>query len=289
MLTDAAVTAALDASDIAYVAVESKSGPMVTPLLFTIKDGRLWMVMPSSSAKVTAIERNATVGVTVGSTSSAAVLQGEARLVDPLQPQSLVSSLPERILSPRAFGSYVTDNLRHLSGMVGPAALSPRTLAALRPERVLALAHGAITFAEGWTPSVTAPPAVAGGPPDDAAAPALDEVPAELAAATDDHGPVIVGWMTPGGPVALPATWDPVRGAAVVAPGVFEATGCLPTGPACVLFDTTEGTRLEDKTGLVLRGDARATAGPGADTELRVRTHRISWWQGAASHTVETA
>lgn len=293
MLSSPAVTAALGGSDIAYVVVRSASGPMVTPLLFTAKDGRLWMVMPSSSAKITAIGRDAQVGVTVRGSSGTAVFQGEARLVDPLSPQSVLGALPEALLSPRAVGSYVAGNLRHLAGMVGPAALAPRTLAAVRPARGLVVDDGgSIAFEEGWSTTVAAPVAAPRPEADPAQQhPDLAEVPAALAAAVDRTGPVIVGWTTPDGPVALPATWDPERRLATMAPGLFERTGCLPSSRACVLFDTTEGTKLEDKAGVVLRGAGHAHASTTTDgaTDLDVGTERISWWKGAESHTVKTA
>lgn len=292
MLSSPAVTAALAGSDIAYVVVRSASGPMVTPLLFTAKDGRLWMVMPSSSAKVTAIGHDPRVGVTVRGPAGTAVFQGEARLVDPRHPQSVLGALPEALLSPRAVGSYLADNLRHLAGMVGPAALAPRTLAAVRPARGLVVDDGGtIAFDDGWSGTVPAPAAAPASATDEREPDVdLTEVPAALAAATDREGPVIVGWTTPDGPVGLPATWDPDRQVATLATGLFERTGCLPTSRACVLFDTTVGTKLEDKAGVVLRGAGRATpsAVAGDGTDVTVDTERVSWWRGAESHSVKT-
>src|SRR5687767_15009009 len=106
---------------------------MVTPVLFAARDGRIWMVLPRSSAKVAAIGRDALVGVTVSTPAATAVVQGEARVVDPLDPTSLVASLPETLRSPRAAGSYLAGNLAHLPDLLGAGALTPRAMAAVRP------------------------------------------------------------------------------------------------------------------------------------------------------------
>ncbi|HVF32307.1 MAG TPA: hypothetical protein VM933_04635 [Acidimicrobiales bacterium] len=274
----------LDVAEIAYLAVESKHGPMVTPLLFTVRDGRLWMVMPRSSAKVGAIGRDRRVGVAAGSLGGAmALVQGEARIVDPLDPRSLVGSIPETLLSPRALGSYVTGHLAHLAGMVGPAMLEPRAAAAVRPERALAVRAGAALWSSGdWSEA---------DPPDGGSAERLPlrlpaDVPDELRRATAEAGPVLVGWTTATGPVVLPGEWDPRRSVAAVRLDLFIATGGLPRSAACVLFDTTEGTSLAGKAGLVVRGRGLARE-QGENAELTVDTERISWWRGDDARTVE--
>jgi hypothetical protein len=274
----------LEDAELAYLAVGSATGPMVTPLLFTVRDGRLWMVMPRSSAKLSAIGRDARVGVAAGSTGAMAVLQGEAHVVDPLRPTSLVRSLPEAVLSPRALGSYVAGHLDHLAGMVGPAMLEPRAAAAVRPERALAVRAGQPLWTSGgWPPG--AAPYDGNGEPQRLDVPA--DVPSDLRAVTSEPGPVLVGWTTATGPVVLPGEWDPRRRVATVRGDLFLAAGCLPQSRACVLFDATAGTSLDAKVGLVLRGRASAR-GRGEIANLALRTERISWWRGDDARTVRT-
>ena len=284
MLADEPLAPILDAGELAYLAVTSKAGPMVTPVLFAARDERIWMVMPRSSAKIAAIGRDALVGVTVAAPTATAVLQGEARVVDPLDPSSLVSSLRETLLSPRAAGSYLADNLKHLPGLVGSGALTARAMAAVRPERALVVRGTGDVWHTGPWSAAEAPstdPAADGD-----AAIDLDDAPPTLLTATERPTPVLVGWSTPTGPVALPGAWDPDRRIASVRRDVFDAAGASSTGDACVLFDLTEGTSLDAKTGVVLRGSATAHGRHDDAVDLALSVERVTWWQGDRSKTV---
>ena len=285
MLADEPLSPILDAGELAYLAVTSKSGPMVTPVLFAARDGRIWMVMPRSSAKIAAIGRDALVGVTVASPAATAVLQGEARVVDPLDPSSLVTSLPETLLSPRAAGSYLADNLKHLPDLIGSGALTARAMAAVRPERALVVRGTGDVWSEGsWSASE---PLSAERAADGDAAIELDGAPPSLLTATDRPTPVLVGWTTPTGPVALPGAWDPARRVASIRRDVFEAAGASASGDACVLFDLTEGTSLDAKAGVVLRGAATAHGRDDDAVDLALSVDRVTWWQGDTSKTVQ--
>ena len=283
MLDTPELATILEDAELAYLAVDSKTGPMVTPLLFAVRDGRLWMVVPRSSAKLTAIARDARVGVAAGTPGAMAVLQGEAHLVDPLRPSSLVRSLPEAVLSPRALGSYLTGNLDHLVGLVGPAALEPRAAFAVRPERAIAVRDDRELWTTGGWPTGAAP-YDGNGEPQPLDLPA--DVPSDLRTVLTEPGPVLVGWTTSSGPVVLPGEWDSRRNVACVRGDLFQAAGCLPQSRACVLFDATEGTSLDGKAGLVLRGRASAR-GRAEVANLVVRTERVSWWRGDDSRTVK--
>ena len=67
---------------------------------------------------------------------------------------------------------------------------------------------------------------------------------------------------------------------------VFAAAGASPAGDACVLFDLTEGTSLDAKAGLVLRGAASAHARDDDAVDLALTVERVTWWQGDRSKTV---
>lgn len=287
MLADPPLSPILDAGDLAYLTVTSTSGPMVTPVLFAARDERIWTVLPRSSAKVAAIGRDALVGVTVATPAATAVLQGEARLVDPLDPASLVASLPETLLSPRAATSYVAGNLAHLPDLLRSGTRTRRAMAAVRTSRALVVRGTDDVWVDGeWSPAAVleersvdhgAPPLV------------LDDAPPSLRAATDGVSPVIVGWSTPTGPVALPGAWDPERRIASVRRDAFAAAGGGADGAACVLFDLTEGTSLDDKAGVVLRGVATAFGRDDDAVEVALTVERVTWWQGDRSQTVDAA
>ena len=286
MLGDEPLSPILDAGELAYVAVTSTSGPMVTPVLYASRGGRIWMVMPRSSAKIAAIGRDALVGVTVATPTATAVIQGEARVVDPLDPTSLVSSLPETLLSPRAAGSYLADNLKHLPDLLGAGALTPRAMTAVRPERALVVRGTGDVWSTGdWPDASRVSPEPAG---DGAAAIDLEDAPPSMLTATDRPAPVIVGWSTPTGPVALPGAWDPARRIASVRRDVFDAAGASPSGDACVLFDLTEGTSLDAKAGVVLRGPGHAHDRADDAVDLALTVDRVTWWQGDTTKTVRS-
>ena len=286
MLTSAELATILEDAELAYLGVETASGTMVTPLLFTVRDGRIWMVMPRSSAKVSAIGRNSVVGLAAGTPDAMAMLQGEAHLVDPMRPQSLVSSLPETLLSPRALASYVTGNLDHLAGLIGPGVLAPRTAAALRPQRAVAVRRGHDLWSAGIWAEGAAP---YDGEAADQPLP-VEAAPDELQDLTAHAGPVLVGWATAEGPIVLPGTWDPERRRATVRSDLLRATGCLPQARGCVLFDGTVGTKLDGKTGIAVRGRGSVHGSLGDDdlAEVTMRVERLSWWSGDESRTVKT-
>lgn len=291
MLADERLAPILDAGELAYLAVTSKAGPMVTPVLFAARDGRIWMVMPRSSAKITAIGRDALVGVTVATPAATAVLQGEARVVDALDPSSLVASLPEALLSPRAAGSYLRDNLKHLPDLVGSGsgALTRRAMAAVRAERALVVRGTDDVWTSGAWPVSTSTSTSNGPAGDGAAAIDLDGAPSTLATATEGPSTVIIGWSTSTGPVALPGAWDPARRIASIRRDVWDAAGAVATGSACVLFDRTEGTSLDAKAGLVLRGGATAHARDDDAVDLALTIDQVTWWQGDTTKTVSAA
>jgi hypothetical protein len=143
MLHDPSLGDLLAGNPLAFVAVTSPHGPMVTPVLCTARDGRLWMVVPRSSAKASAIGRDAHVGVTLVTDHAAAVFQGEARVVDPLDPRTVLAALPEAMRGPLAMATYVRDHLGDLLDLVGPQAVKPRVLIAVRPERYLVVDRAA--------------------------------------------------------------------------------------------------------------------------------------------------
>jgi hypothetical protein len=286
VLGDDPLSPILDAGDLAYLAVTSARGPMVTPVLFAARDERVWMVMPRSSGKLSAIGRDALVGVTVMSPAATALLQGEARVVDPLDPTSVVSSLPEALLSPRAAASYLAENVRHLPDLVtSGGALSPRAMAAVRPERALVVRGTGDVWTQGEWPDAAALTESAAPAPTTTSVD-LDGAPPSVLTATDGPSRVLVGWTTPTGPVALPGAWDGERRIASVRGDVFAAAGSAASGPACVLFDLTEGTSLDAKAGLVLRGDGTAHRRDDEAVDLALSVERVTWWQGDRSKTV---
>lgn len=95
----------------------------------------------------------------------------------------------------------------------------------------------------------------------------------------------VLGWMTPEGPLALPARWDAQQSRARVPSLPLKEAGRARTAPACVCIDESEG-RLGPmaKRGRLYRGTGHATVrGETATVTLDVR--RVTQWKGFDTRT----
>jgi Pyridoxamine 5'-phosphate oxidase len=98
----------------------------------------------------------------------------------------------------------------------------------------------------------------------------------------------VLGWMAPGGPIALPAKWDAQARRARVPAGPFKAAGGSRTAAACVCIDESEGLGPLAKRGRLLRGHGRATV-RGEVASIALEPQRITRWKGSQTHTVRAA
>lgn len=276
----------LDEADLLYVAVATRRGPHVTPTVFDVEGRRLWFVVPRDSVKARAIARQRQIGGLAQVGERAVMVGGRARIIDPLTGRGVFSL--DRILGmPLAATGYLGRNYRHAVGILqdrpDPALPLSRVVVAVSLSRVALLEGSSLTAAWGsWEPrelllhgTHTAPEL-----------PDLSAVPSEL------HGflagadlPVVLGWQSSSGPVALPARWQSgmaeVSGAAMVLAGAGSAS------PACVIADRS-GHRLKHKRGILLAGQGRARL-DGDTAQVTVDQERVTWWVGDDSRTVVAA
>jgi Pyridoxamine 5'-phosphate oxidase len=78
------VARVLDEASFAYLAVETSSGPHVTPLLFAATPDRLWFGIGRGTLKARVIAERPAVGVVVPGERASVAIQGEATLLDRL-------------------------------------------------------------------------------------------------------------------------------------------------------------------------------------------------------------
>src|SRR3954464_9302149 len=85
------VARVLEGASFAYLAVETASGPHVTPLLFAATPDRLWFGIGRGTLKARVIAKRPAVGVVVPGTRASVAIRGEAALLDrlPLAPAEL--------------------------------------------------------------------------------------------------------------------------------------------------------------------------------------------------------
>ena len=98
----------------------------------------------------------------------------------------------------------------------------------------------------------------------------------------------VLGWMAPGGPIALPAHWDPRTKRAHVPAGPLRAAGGPRTAAACVCIDESEGLGPLAKRGRLLRGQGRATL-RGDVASVALEAERTTRWDGFRTRTAATA
>ena len=121
---------------VAYLAVETSSGPHVTPVLFAATPDRLWFGVGRGTLKARAIAKRPAVGVVVADGDVAVAIRGQAALLD-----RLPASMTELARAPFALPVFATRNAlemaafaRDVAGQrVQPPALAP---VSVRPESV---------------------------------------------------------------------------------------------------------------------------------------------------------
>src|SRR5438270_1384929 len=92
-------------ASIAYLAVETSSGPHVTPVLFAATPDRLWFGIGRGTLKARAMAKQPAVGVVVADGDVSVAIRGRAVLLDRLPP-----SVTELARAPFALPVFATRN-----------------------------------------------------------------------------------------------------------------------------------------------------------------------------------
>jgi hypothetical protein len=283
------VSEVLDEADVLYLAVAAKNGPHVTPAVFDVDGDRLWFITPRRSVKAKVIDRHRRVGGLVQLGRWSVVIGGRARIVDPLTARGIFS--PGRLLDlPFAATGYLSRNHRHATGTIrdhqAPTLALSRVMVSVDIRR-LALLDG-LTVVDRWGRWDGADRLVRGEPPA-GITPDLSAVPPGVRNLLGEDSPVVLGWNSPAGPLALPARWQATHGALETSADALVLAGAESSGPASVCAERSR-YRLNSKHGLLLTGSGQA--GIGNDpTVARVAldTRRTTWWRGEERHTLTAA
>ncbi|MGH9036733.1 MAG: pyridoxamine 5'-phosphate oxidase family protein, partial [Acidimicrobiia bacterium] len=281
---DARVAEILDEGDLLYVAVTTRRGPHVTPTAFDRDGRRLWFVTPRRSVKARTIRRHREVGALVRMGERAVIMSGRARIVDPLTARGVFSV--NRLLDlPLAATGFLGRNHRHVTGTVrdhkAPTLALARVAVSVDITRLALLEGERVAATWGvWEHGEPLP----SGSPLDVGPPDLSGVPSALRSflAADDQ-PVVLGWQTPTGPLALPARWRGATGMAETSGAAMALAGAGPAGPACVTVDRSR-YRLKHKRGLLLGGTGHARVEDGT-ASVAIEQDRLTWWDGEDTGT----
>lgn len=274
----------LDKGELLYVAVSTRRGPHVTPAVFEFDGRRLWFVTPRRSIKARAIARSHVAGGLVRIGEWAVLLNGRARPVDPLTGRGI--SLGRVLDLPFASAGYLLRNHRHVSGIVKdrPASTLPLgSVGVVVDVTRLALLHARRVVAS-WGPWEHRELLLKGSPIP-ARPPALGELPARLRTLlTVPNGPVVVGWQSSTGPVALPGRWRGSKGLVETSAAAMALIGASSTSPACLIADRGDH-RLRSKEGMLVMGPG--SAHPDGETAwVTVEQERLTYWIGDEVQTV---
>ena len=254
----------------AHVAIETKTGPHVTPQLYAADDNDLWFFAASSTLKAKTLKRRPRAGAVVATAGRAVVAIGDVTVFDAADVATVAhrGALPD---AARAVARYAVRNAPDLVGFAG-AALSGgigrlvpprRILFRLRPLAVAVLDDGELSEVFGAWPG-----ADSGG---NGGADAVSGKPA------------VAAWVSAVGPVASPARWDAEAARAAVPAALIDLAP--PTSRATsVVVDDYGGPGPQPKRGTLVRGsgvvqrDARGVT-------IDVTPTRETTWEGTETAT----
>ncbi len=309
------VRAVLERGAFCHVAALTPIGPHVTPMVFSIAGGRVWVTTSRRSVKARAWRSDPRTAGLVRAGDEAVVFTGVAVTHDALEPSSWARSLAETPVLSLAAARFTRKNARFFAGYAVdahavPLAWTPpgRVFVEMRIDRVALLgAEGAPrgwgTWREADVPSAPRFRAARAGE-----AP-LAALPPAIRIALGDRGRGSLAVDGGEGPVVLPVAWA-VEGSGLYAIA-SEATMALaaPAGatPRVALgIDRPASWRAREMVGAMVRGTASihvarclasggrsaravaSAAGAGSEDAVvaTIRPERAVWWRGWESGTV---
>lgn len=269
---------------LAYVGIITKRGPHVTPELYTFFAGRIWIATARRTLKARVLSTDGRVGVLFKHGAKSLLVEGIVGKLDPLDPLDSLKAWRDAAVAPLAMASFGLRNASHLAGLFAdPSALphSPDTVRApiaIRPERAVLL--------DGWRVATTI------GRWDGRRTPHAEpsdgdgvDLPPTFARIADGISAAVLGWERDGVALPLPALWNGDSSTASTPSELMALVGGADRTRACVALEESAGRRLDDKEGLLLRGEATAsTDGPVVEVALDVS--RATHWEGADTKTV---
>lgn len=247
----------------AYIAVDTSTGPHVTPDLFTWAADRIWFAAAEPTVKAKVLRPGSRVAVVVAVRGRAVCLSGPVERVDPASPRDLRAAAPVAAHVLAGVSSYAVRNAPDLlafgrdllTGRLGLRVPPRRVLLSVLPDAVLTVEGGEVRDSDARRSGTKARPAVG-----DAAVVAFP------------------------GPVASPARWDPDANELHVPVALCP----VPIGaetPLAIVVDEFVAPGPAAKQGILLRGSGRHCA-PGT---FAVEVERVVTWDGVETDAASIA
>lgn len=266
----------LTGSKLAYVAIGTARGPLVTPVLYGTSSGALWVLTNRHALKAKVWRKRPRAGWTVRSGNSAVAFTGEATLLSARDARAMLARPLGLAAIPPAVLSWVCRNPRQVAGFAWDTITHPSrgmpqdfVLVRLQPDNAT-IVRDNVPLREA-TSTAGSEMAAAG-------------IPADLAELTALPTGVL-GLETPDGPVAFPVAWDPST-SSVRIPQEVSRLAVADESRACLTFDEPVHLRPTEQRGIVLRGTARRAKG-GDERVLTLDPTRVTYWDGFVVETVD--
>jgi hypothetical protein len=312
----------LERGVLCHLGVRTSLGPHLTPVVFALRDGRLWVTTSRRSIKARSWRADPSVAGMVAAPGGEAwvTFRGHVRTHDALDPFSWVTSTLAAPRLVRAATRFSAKNARFFAGYAVDARRVP--LAWTPPARVFAeirLMSGNVLSSEGavverwgeWSVGSdhrrTFAPLRPGRPID-------RRVPREVRDAVGSSGSGALAVQSDEELTVLPARWRRMPSEAsydAVTPGSFlDLARATPQCTAALTMDRPSAWRASEMTGVLVQGRAQsfslrdttrgrrlllarlAAAGGGYEPHslalIRIRPSRVVWWQGWTSGSART-
>jgi nitroimidazol reductase NimA-like FMN-containing flavoprotein (pyridoxamine 5'-phosphate oxidase superfamily) len=308
------VDAVLDHGSIAYLAVGTRAGPHLTPVVYAMFASRMWVTTARRTVKAGLWRIRPRVAGLVRAGERTVSFVGSVRLHDLLNPATWPSSILELPTVTAAAAAFTTRNARFFAGYAVDARRVP--LSWTPPGRVFAeISVRASALLEDWGEAPTTWGAMGEAVhshgsfrPGRSSHPPLSLVPDDVAGRLEHGGQAVLAVDGADGPVVLPVLFVEERGvlyAAVEARSLALAEAG-PDAPVGLTIDHASRWRAADMTGVLVRGTGaihvlsrlrsgrsaaarlveRAGALPEGMALVRIHPRRLVWWKGWASDTV---
>ncbi|CAM3715114.1 hypothetical protein [Smaragdicoccus niigatensis] len=262
----------IDSGTLAYVTIGTKSGPVITPVLYGASGTSLWYLSNRKSLKAKILSRRpATTWVVPGSTGTA-IYTGQARMLSPLDPLGALAALPTVPAIGAGLASWTVRNPKHALGFIRDTLTAvtrtlpyDQVLTELRPDDVTATDF---VYDRGT------------GVPVVETRLDLGDLPPGMAALINNASGIL-GVASPDKLLAMPVAWEPSTMTATAPPGLLDNLDGESVS-ACVTLDEPVHERPTQQRGIVLRGRATVSGGT-----VRLDVDRITYWDGFETRTLK--
>jgi hypothetical protein len=305
MRLPAEARAVLSAGVLCHVAARTSNGPHLTPVVFVLDGGRLWLTTARRSVKARAWRGDpVAAGLVVGG-DRALLFRGRVRTYDVLDPVSWPATAVTWPWLTRAAARFSVKNARFFAGYAVDARRVP--LAWTPPGRVFAgvellavivadMSSGKVVETWGdWAGAVSSPGrAVRTVESSSDRRRALDlGVPRDVRERVGSNGQAALAVDGPAGLAVLPAAFERLSGSkgyhANVSPRLASLSGLRTNSHAfnaALTVDHASAWRAAEMTGLMVQGAAVTEEGDDGNIGVRIDPRRVVWWEGWRSGTV---